>query len=439
MRNWGYRSDHHDNIGCVSWSWNISINTIVRRLFMDKIKRLNGPKQTVTATATDFKLHNKWKDNNKVVEMKARLPLCFKFLSGTFCPIHCTHLTAKAAAMPPMSRETSSTDEVLMQQSLLFSESLKGLKNLRTQLYSAAEYFEVSYTNDDQKQMVVETLKDYAIKALVNTVDHLGSMTYKVNDLLDENLEQVSGTELRVSCIEQRLQTCRDLIDREGLSQQSLVINMPKYHKRYILPGKLPFFVTPGETINGANRTKLKFVGCGLDDEDDWHQLRNDSNVTSYLYWFLLSCPRYNSRNPDIFSLQNPDVVPERAFSITFSAASAAIRNLFLYGHHASYELIDDVKMHDQRSKQYHRIDFRFHGLNPSAGLQPQIRASRLLRIQPYPSEPRKSASMRLQSEKGSPKDIDQYPNKSKRLLKALLSRPKSKKDEMLYTYLNEY
>nr|KJB37361.1 hypothetical protein B456_006G201700 [Gossypium raimondii] len=171
--------------------------------------------------------------------------------------------------MPPMFRETSSSDEVLMQQSLLFSESLKGLKNLRTQLYSAAEYFEVSYTNDDQKQMVVETLKDYAIKALVNTVDHLGSMTYKVNDLLDENLEQVSGTELRVSCIEQRLQTCRDLIDREGLSQQSLVINMPKYHKRYILPA--------GETINGANRTKLKFVGCGLDDEDDWHQLRNGS------------------------------------------------------------------------------------------------------------------------------------------------------------------
>ena len=27
------------------------------------------------------------------------------------------------------------------------------LKNLRSQLYSAAEYFELSYTNDDQKQM----------------------------------------------------------------------------------------------------------------------------------------------------------------------------------------------------------------------------------------------------------------------------------------------
>ncbi|KAH1089803.1 hypothetical protein J1N35_017060 [Gossypium stocksii] len=36
----------------------LSINTIVRRLFMDKIKRLNGPKQTITATATDFKVIN---------------------------------------------------------------------------------------------------------------------------------------------------------------------------------------------------------------------------------------------------------------------------------------------------------------------------------------------------------------------------------------------
>ena len=50
---------------------------------------------------------------------------------------------------------------------------------------------------------VVETLKDYAIKALVNTVDHLGSVSYKVNDIFDEKVEEVSGTEFRVSCIEQ--------------------------------------------------------------------------------------------------------------------------------------------------------------------------------------------------------------------------------------------
>ncbi|KAF8379737.1 hypothetical protein HHK36_029185 [Tetracentron sinense] len=102
-------------------------------------------------------------------------------------------------------QQASNYVELSMEQSLLFSDSLKDLKNLRTQLYSAAEYFELSYTNDDQKQIVVDTLKDYAIKALVNTVDHLGSVTYEVNGFMHEKVDEVSITELRVSCIEQVL------------------------------------------------------------------------------------------------------------------------------------------------------------------------------------------------------------------------------------------
>lgn len=50
---------------------------------------------------------------------------------------------------------------------------------------------------------MVNTLKDYAIQALVNTIDHLGSVTLKVNSLLDEKLEEVSETELCFSCIGQ--------------------------------------------------------------------------------------------------------------------------------------------------------------------------------------------------------------------------------------------
>jgi hypothetical protein len=51
--------------------------------------------------------------------------------------------------------------------------------------------------------VLVETLKDYAIKAFVNTVDHLGSVAYKVNGFLDEKICELSRTELRFSCIEQ--------------------------------------------------------------------------------------------------------------------------------------------------------------------------------------------------------------------------------------------
>jgi hypothetical protein len=53
----------------------------------------------------------------------------------------------------PASHEASNYDEVSMQQSMLFSDGLQDLKNLRAQLYSAAEYFELSYTTDDKKQM----------------------------------------------------------------------------------------------------------------------------------------------------------------------------------------------------------------------------------------------------------------------------------------------
>lgn len=52
---------------------------------------------------------------------------------------------------------------------------------------------------------MANTLKDYAIQALVNTVDHLGSVTHKVNNFLDEQVDEVSGTELSVFCVEQVL------------------------------------------------------------------------------------------------------------------------------------------------------------------------------------------------------------------------------------------
>ncbi|KAG8654892.1 protein ABIL2 [Manihot esculenta] len=308
-----------------------------------------------------------------------------------------------------VSKEVSNYDEVSMQQSLLFSDSLKDLKNLRTQLYSAAEYFELSYTNDDQKQIVVETLKDYAIKALVNTVDHLGSVTYKVNDLLDEKVHEVSGTEFLVSCIEQRLRTCREYIDHEGLTQQSLVINTPKYHKRYILP--------VGETMRGASRTKAKYMGCSLDDEDDWHQFRNAVRAT------ITETPTSSvskGRSP------SPSPRPPQR-SATFSFTSTMPK-----------------KQLEKRTVSPHRFPLLRSGsvssrpTTPNSS-RPTTPSSAATARRRYPSEPRKSASMRIQPGTENSKDIEQYPSKSKRLLKALLSRRKSKKDEMLYTYLDEY
>ncbi|XP_050384905.1 protein ABIL2-like isoform X2 [Argentina anserina] len=356
----------------------------------------------------------------------------------------------------PIPGVASNFDEVSMHQSLLFSDSLKDLKNLRSQLYSAAEYFELSYTNDDQKHTVVETLKDYAIKALVNTVDHLGSVTYKVNDLLDEKVDEVSGTEFRVSCIEQRLKTCQEYIDHEGLSQQSSVIDTPKYHKRYILPGNntslssqfnfylfdqstfykiFPSleivdkdeyysddsnFCSVGETMGGSNKTKSKYKGCNLDNEDEWHQFRNAVRAT------IRETPPTTVRG------RSPSPQPQRpaVFSFTSSMPKKELDKRTVSPHR--FPLLRSGSL---ASRPTTPSKSRSTTPNSSRPTTPNLTNAR----RRYPSEPRKSASMRLPAEKENNREVEQYPSKSKRLLKALLSRRKSKKDDMLYTFLDEY
>ncbi|KAE9604025.1 putative ABI family protein [Lupinus albus] len=320
------------------------------------------------------------------------------------------------SATQHVSQEASNYDEVFMQQSLLFDDSLKDLKNLRTQLYSAAEYFELSYTNDDQKQIVVETLKDYAIKAIVNTVDHLGSATYKVNDLLDEKVVEVSGTELRVSCIEQRIRRCQEHMGHEGRIQQSLVISTPKYLKRYILP--------VGETMHGANRTKSKHgIGCSLDDVDDWHHFKNAVRAT------IRETPTSTTSKGHSPS---PSLRPQRlgAFSLTSTMPKKDLEKRAVSPHRFPL-----LRTGSRSSRATTPKTSRPTTPNPSRPITPNPSNAR----QMHPSEPRKSASMRLPAERDHVKDLEQFSTKSKRLLKALLSRRKSKKDDMLYTYLDEY
>lgn len=323
--------------------------------------------------------------------------------------------TLSSSASMPFPREPANYDEIAMHQSLLFSDSLKDLKNLRKQLYSAAEFFELSYTNDDQKEIVVDTLKDYAIKALVNTVDHLGAVSYKVNNLLDEKVEEVSGTELRVSCIEQRLRTCQEYFDHEGISQQSLLINIPNYFKRYVLP--------VGEVKQDGTETKLKHQGCHLYDEDDRHEHKNEFVEAMIREKRTTLVRKGRSPSPSPRDSQQPE---------WFSFAGTATRK--------------DI---ERRSVSPRRFPLLRTG-SFSSKSTPNSRSST-----PNPTRPttptsiarqqhleaRKSVSTRRNGigDGDMCKEADQIRSKSKRLLKALLSRRKSRKDDMLYTYLDEY
>nr|GEW36118.1 26S proteasome non-ATPase regulatory subunit 8 homolog A-like [Tanacetum cinerariifolium] len=113
-----------------------------------------------------------------------------------------------------------------------------------------------------------ESLKDYVSKALISTIDHLGSVTSKVDTFLDENIDEAFETNLRVLCIRQRLQTCQTYSDHEGFSQQSLLIQIPKYHKQYLLPD--------GRFSEAIQAEKAKAESSGL------RRGRNEQNSSEF-------------------------------------------------------------------------------------------------------------------------------------------------------------
>lgn len=152
-----------------------------------------------------------------------------------------------------------------MERSKSFVKALQELKNLRPQLYSAAEYCEKSYLNSEQKQMVLDNLKDYAVRALVNAVDHLGTVAYKLTDLLEQQTLEISTMELRISCVNQQLLTCQTYTNKEGLRQQQLLAFIPRHHKHYILPNSVnkkvhfsPHVQTDTRQSHFQSRTRLQ-------------------------------------------------------------------------------------------------------------------------------------------------------------------------------------
>lgn len=50
---------------------------------------------------------------------------------------------------------------------------------------------------------VLDNLKDYAVRALVNAVDHLGTVAYKLTDLFEQQTLDASSVELKISCLDQ--------------------------------------------------------------------------------------------------------------------------------------------------------------------------------------------------------------------------------------------
>ena len=77
---------------------------------------------------------------------------------------------------------------------------------------------------------LLESLKDYISKSLIKTVDHLGSVTDKVNKFLYEYVDEASRTKLRVLRFEQVIKCI--------LSYYTLDYKIEKFITPSIIKGK---------------------------------------------------------------------------------------------------------------------------------------------------------------------------------------------------------
>ncbi|CAA0830661.1 Protein ABIL1 [Striga hermonthica] len=176
--------------------------------------------------------------------------------------------------------------EASMERSKSFVKALQELKNLSPQLYSAADYCEKSYLNSEQKQMVLDNLKDYALQTLVNAIDHLGTVAYKLSDLLEQQTLDLSCVELKVTCLNQRLLMCQTYTEKEGLRQQQVLAIIPRHHKHYTLPSSLnkkvhfnPHIQTdPKQAIQA--RTRLYSQGASAAKTLSWHLAASETKST---------------------------------------------------------------------------------------------------------------------------------------------------------------
>ncbi|KAM7278097.1 hypothetical protein ACFE04_005231 [Oxalis oulophora] len=210
----------------------------------------------------------------------------------------------------------SNIDEIFMQQSLLFADNLKELKNLRKQLYEAAEYFEVSYIKEEHKQIVVNSLKDYAVKALINTVDHLGSVAHRVTNLFDEKTADIHETDIRLQSIQQRMQTCQEYVGQGGLSQQLFLIPTPKHHKLYILP----------ETKQVSGLANLKTNSSRLRAGNKLQQIGDEEPVTCANQFPLMRSGSLLRRSISPSNKQRNTLQPQTHRTVSLSAASGRDR-----------------------------------------------------------------------------------------------------------------
>ncbi|CAL1386562.1 unnamed protein product [Linum trigynum] len=315
----------------------------------------------------------------------------------------------------PYGSAAASFEEHLMQQKLLFSANLKELKSLRKQLYSAAEQFEESYRDEVRKEMVIDTCKDYTIKALINTIDHLGSVAYKMNSFLDHTTSEVAAVDQQFDSLHQRAKTWQHYTNRGGIYQHSLAFKAPKYHKQYIIP----------EDAKEAAEWEGESVTT---EEDEARSSRSSSSLEFNFHHFANAVQRKTSgSSPSTFLReghsqfkysQGSPRQPPLAFSWSLTNSSGRSSNKKIADSPQRYPLLRSGSLYLKRS------------ISPNYANGKQRNPSAPRRLVTWPEH---------RGIDGGRNENEQQASKSKRLFRAMVSLRGSKKDNgSIYKQLDE-
>nr|GEX03132.1 hypothetical protein [Tanacetum cinerariifolium] len=164
-----------------------------------------------------------------------------------------------------------------------FNKSLHGLKDLCAQLHHAADSYQSSFLNSNQKQLVIKDTKEYVYRALVTVVDHLGSVSAKLDQHLSK-VDSIYQTDAKLSLLNLKLLTCQDYSHKIARAKVSKRENNLKYNSRYIKPS-ISDVLKQNESFSEPK--------CGKVDKsaNENHEFKVDEEVPLFLY----TCNHYKA------------------------------------------------------------------------------------------------------------------------------------------------
>ncbi|XP_006644744.1 probable protein ABIL5 isoform X2 [Oryza brachyantha] len=115
-----------------------------------------------------------------------------------------------------------------------FDGALRELKDLRSQLYQAADCCEKAFLGTEKKKIIMESTKGYICEAIVAVIDHLGTVSSKLERQMQEKIE-ITRTEKRLNFLKQRLLTCEQYAITLNVLTVRGDTDTIQYHRRYLL------------------------------------------------------------------------------------------------------------------------------------------------------------------------------------------------------------